>query len=106
MEVALEEQQRQAREVVERREKVEDMRQEAEKFWNDKASLLEEEIKQRKEDIEMRETQLFLVPQLDDDDTGLPPGPTCLLFLEGNGFTVIATLVIIANMVTMVMEML
>lgn len=79
--------------------------EEIDELWGTKAARLEKELDTLRKEAESREEQLrnILSPP-PGDQIIKPPGPECLAWMESTAFTLVATSVIVANIVMMVME--
>lgn len=76
-------------------------------FWKSRAESLEGVVEESGEELSKDVTALRAIVDPDaNEDVEHPPGPKCLIFVTGRCFTCIISFVIIANMVTMAMEML
>lgn len=79
--------------------------EEIDELWGSKAARLEKELETLRREAEAREEQLRLILNPPPGEQLIkPPGPECLNFIEGTIFTLLATLIIVANIVMMVME--
>jgi voltage-gated sodium channel len=84
--------------------KLKQIQDESSQFWEKKVQALQAQVDRQVGRVEADEEEYgrFLSPVVETP----PPGPRCLLFVEGKTFMLLATSILITNIVTMVMEML
>lgn len=75
-------------------------------YWSGKASVLQHAIDKASQDKEKVAQELEALLAKAAKTGPEPPGPTCLHFLDGDLFTLVASTIIVVNIVIMVLEFL